>query len=55
MDTGRFDHWLAAYRRAWEEADPPAVVSLFGEDAGYRSHPLRPVHAGHDGIAGYWT
>jgi len=55
MDTGRFDHWLAAYRKAWEEADTPAVLGLFSEDATYRSHPLRPVHAGHDGIAVYWT
>jgi ketosteroid isomerase-like protein len=55
MDTGRLDDWLAAYRRAWEEADTPAVLGLFSEDATYRSHPLRPVHAGHDGIAVYWT
>jgi ketosteroid isomerase-like protein len=55
MDTGRLDDWLAAYRRAWEEADTPAVLGLFTEDAGYRSHPLRPVNAGHDAIAAYWT
>ena len=55
MDTRRLDDWLAAYRRAWEEADTPAVVGLFTEDAGYRSHPLRPVNAGHDGIAAYWA
>jgi hypothetical protein len=55
MDTERLDDWLTAYRRAWEEADTPAVLGLFSEDATYRSHPLRPVHAGHDGIAVYWT
>jgi hypothetical protein len=47
--------WLAAYRRAWELADPPAVVALFTVDARYRSHPLRPAHAGHDGVAAYWA
>jgi ketosteroid isomerase-like protein len=47
--------WLEGYRRAWEEADTPAVLGLFTEDATYRSHPLRPAHAGHDGIAAYWT
>jgi ketosteroid isomerase-like protein len=55
MDRERVDAWLEGYRRAWEEADTPAVLGLFTEDATYRSHPLRPVHAGHDGIAAYWT
>jgi ketosteroid isomerase-like protein len=55
MDAERVDAWLAAYRRAWEEADTPAVVGLFTSDARYHSHPLRPVHAGHDGVAAYWT
>jgi hypothetical protein len=51
MDRGRLRAWLAAYRRAWEAADTPAVLGLFTADATYRSHPLRPVHASHDGIA----
>jgi ketosteroid isomerase-like protein len=51
----RVGAWLEGYRRAWEEADTPAVLGLFTEDATYRSHPLRPVYAGHDGIAAYWT
>jgi hypothetical protein len=55
MDRERVDAWLAGYRRAWEEADTPAVLGLFTEDATYRSHPLRPAHAGHDGVAAYWT
>jgi ketosteroid isomerase-like protein len=55
MDRERAHAWLDGYRRAWEEADTPAVVGLFTSDATYRSHPLRPAHAGHDGIAAYWT
>jgi hypothetical protein len=46
--------WLEAYRRAWEGADTPAAAGLFTADARYRSHPLRPAHAGRDGIADYW-
>jgi hypothetical protein len=55
MDRGRVGAWLQGYRRAWEQADAPAVLALFTSDATYRSHPLRPVHAGHDGIAAYWS
>jgi ketosteroid isomerase-like protein len=54
MDGERVDAWLGGYRRAWEQADPPAVLGLFTADASYRSHPLRPAHTGHDGIAAYW-
>ena len=43
------------YRRAWEQANTPAVLGLFTEDATYRSYPLRAPHTGHDGIAAYWT
>src|SRR5829696_2257096 len=46
--------WLEAYRRAWERADTAAAVGLFTSGACYRSHPLRPAHTGHDGIAAYW-
>jgi hypothetical protein len=55
MDRERAGAWLDAYRRAWEQADTPAVVGLFTSDATYRSHPLRPAHTGPDGIAAYWT
>jgi predicted SnoaL-like aldol condensation-catalyzing enzyme len=55
MDRERVDAWIEGYRRAWEQADTPAAVALFSGDASYRSHPLRPAHAGHDGIAAYWT
>jgi SnoaL-like domain len=55
MERERVDDWIEAYRRAWELADTPAAVALFTTDASYRSHPLRPAHAGHDGIAAYWS
>jgi hypothetical protein len=54
MDRQQVDAWLDGYRRAWEQADTPAVLGLFTTDAGYRSHPLRPAHTGHDGIGAYW-
>ena len=55
MDRERADAWLEGYRQAWEQADTPAVLELFTEDASYRSHPLRPPNTGHDGVADYWT
>jgi SnoaL-like domain len=55
MDRQRVDAWLEGYRRAWEQADTPAVLGLFTTDASYRSHPLRPAHTGHDGVAAYWA
>ena len=55
MDRQRVDAWLDGYRRAWEQADTPAVVGLFTTDASYRSHPLRPAHTGQDGVAAYWA
>jgi len=54
MDRQQVDAWLDGYRRAWEQADTPAVLGLFTTDAGYRSHPLRPAHTGHNGIGAYW-
>jgi hypothetical protein len=55
MDRERVDAWLDGYRRAWEQADTPAVLGLFTADATYRSHPLRPAHTGRRGIADYWA
>jgi hypothetical protein len=55
MDRQRVDAWLEGYRRAWEQGDTPAVLGLFTTDASYRSHPLRPAHTGHDGVAAYWA
>ena len=54
MDHDRVGAWIDS-RRAWEQADTPAVLGLFTEDAAYRSRPLRAPRTGHDGIAAYWT
>ena len=47
--------WIAAYGRAWEEGDPDAVVTLFTEDASYRSSPFREPNLGQEGIRAYWV
>jgi len=43
--------WIERYGRAWESADEELVVSLFTEDARYRSSPFCEPHVGHDEIA----
>ncbi|HLM37653.1 MAG TPA: nuclear transport factor 2 family protein [Gaiellaceae bacterium] len=47
--------WIEAYGRAWEERDPEAVVTLFTEDASYRSSPFGEPNLGHEGIRAYWA
>jgi ketosteroid isomerase-like protein len=46
--------WIETYRKAWEEADDQAVVSLFTEDATYRSDIFKEAHIGRAGIGAYW-
>lgn len=46
--------WIEGYRRAWETADTELVLTLFTEDASYRSNPFEEPHLGHEGIRGYW-
>jgi ketosteroid isomerase-like protein len=46
--------WLERYRRAWEEADPDALVELFEETATYRSHIFREPPIGLEAIRDYW-
>jgi hypothetical protein len=48
------DGWIDGYRRAWEEADTDLVLTLFTEDASYRSNPFEEAHLGHAGIRAYW-
>ena len=46
--------WIDGYRRAWEAGDTDLVLTLFTEDASYRSNPFEESHVGHDGIRAYW-
>jgi hypothetical protein len=46
--------WIEGYRRAWETADTDLVLTLFTEDASYRSNPFEEPHLGHEGIRAYW-
>lgn len=46
--------WIQRYRRAWEENDADLVLTLFTEDASYRSSPFREPFVGHDAIRAYW-
>jgi hypothetical protein len=55
MEPAEAVAWLEGYRRTWERADAQGVLELFSADARYRSHPLRPAHTGHDGVAAYWA
>ena len=46
--------WIEGYRRSWEENDPELLLTLFTEDASYRSSPFREPSLGHEGIRAYW-
>jgi hypothetical protein len=46
--------WIEGYRKAWEAGDTELALTLFTEDASYRSNPFEEPHVGHDGIRAYW-
>ena len=46
--------WIEGYRRGWEENDSELLLTLFTEDASYRSSPFREPSLGHKGIRAYW-
>ena len=46
--------WIERYGRAWETADKALMLSLFTEDAVYRSQIFREPSVGHEGIGAYW-
>jgi hypothetical protein len=47
--------WIEGYGRAWEDDDADLLVTLFTEDASYRSSPFREPNVGHDAIRAYWA
>jgi hypothetical protein len=46
--------WIERYGRAWETADKELTLSLFTEDAVYRSQIFREPSVGYEGIGAYW-
>ena len=46
--------WIEGYRKAWEAGDTELVLTLFTDDASYRSNPFEEPHVGHNGIRAYW-
>jgi ketosteroid isomerase-like protein len=48
------DAWIRSYAVAWETADEDLIVSLFTEDATYRSSPFRDPYRGRGEIRAYW-
>lgn len=51
MDLG---DWIETYRKAWETGDTDLVLTLFTDDASYRSNPFEEPQVGHEGIRAYW-
>lgn len=47
--------WVKLYGQAWEQADADLIVSLFTEDATYRTTVFRDPYIGSDGIRQYWN
>jgi SnoaL-like domain len=46
--------WIETYGRAWETGDEELVITLFTDDASYRSSPFREPFLGHEAIRAYW-
>lgn len=55
MNLERFQNWLNAYGRAWEERDPQAAADLFAEDGTYQITPFEQPLRGRNAIYDYWT
>lgn len=49
------EEWVEGYRQAWEQRDADLVVTLFTEDATYRSNIFEGPARGHAGVREYWT
>ncbi len=46
--------WMDAYRLAWIDGDPEAVIRLFAPDAYYQERRYKPALQGIDAIRNYW-
>jgi hypothetical protein len=46
--------WIRTYGEAWETADEELLISLFAENATYRSSPFQDALRGHAEIRAYW-
>jgi SnoaL-like domain len=46
--------WIQLYGRAWETADKELTLSLFTDDAVYRSQIFHDPSVGHEAIGAYW-
>jgi ketosteroid isomerase-like protein len=46
--------WVAGYERAWRAGDRQAVMTLFTEDARYRTSPYEEPKVGHEAIQAFW-
>jgi hypothetical protein len=54
MTRNEVMRWVAAYERAWRNADFDAVEALFTDDASYRPSPYEDAAVGHDAIKAIW-
>ena len=55
MDRSTFEHWLDAYKWAWEDRNPEAAADLFTADAAYHETPFEAPARGREGILDYWS
>ncbi len=54
MDRDDVMRWVAAYERAWRDADVDAVSQLFTDDACYLASPYEEPKVGHEAIQAFW-
>jgi ketosteroid isomerase-like protein len=55
MDRPTFEHWLDAYKLAWETRDPEGAADLFTADATYQETPFEEPVRGRESIRDYWS
>ena len=53
MQRTKFENWLDAYKRAWEDRDPEAAADLFMAHATYHETPFEAPARGREGIRDY--